>query len=559
MRGTCLQLFRFASVAFCLILASCGGGGGGGGGSSGAPADQFTTSTAALNFTADIDSATPASQSITGTVTNVNTPIRVDVVIIGTAIASADFNLSGTNSGTLNVVPKAPADLGVGTHTDKITVYVCTDLAGCVGSPTQLSGSPKVVNVTYTVTATPQVRYVAPWVAQAGVMDKVIIRGVGFSLLTAPSVDFGGYAATAVTVINDTEIHATYPALNAGVYTVNVSDAAGAISTSANLYVMAEPALGYAFISALGEKTRILYDAVRDAIYVANKGNGQVVRYAHSTDAMTGDPVWTPTALDMAGLTDIAFAPDGATLLATGDNWVQQVNLDTFTITSFTSASLGPITYFGNIGMANDGIGFVAPRINGSGSTWIYKYNLRKKTIDTVFTNVSQGSVGVSGDGSKLLIASNVFLSTNIISEYNATTGQLGTSPINDTGAALPMDMTGNTVMLGLRDNSNDQHKIYRGSSLLGTVPGSSNMNINFASALSSDGNTFYMFDPYTAKLMIYDLNSSNGAGGFNQTAASPVSLASVSTGVAPNMALTPFGRTIFIVGGSGIIVQPLP
>lgn len=34
MRNTCLQLFRFASIAFYLILAACGGGGGGGDGNS---------------------------------------------------------------------------------------------------------------------------------------------------------------------------------------------------------------------------------------------------------------------------------------------------------------------------------------------------------------------------------------------------------------------------------------------------------------------------------------------------------------------------------------------
>ncbi len=43
MRGTCQQLFRFASIAFCLILAACGGGGGGGGG--GSSADTSTNFT----------------------------------------------------------------------------------------------------------------------------------------------------------------------------------------------------------------------------------------------------------------------------------------------------------------------------------------------------------------------------------------------------------------------------------------------------------------------------------------------------------------------------------
>jgi hypothetical protein len=133
-------------------LFACGGGGGGGSD----PVtgnDALTLSTDQLNFTADVAAAKPASKNITGTITGIDVNVRVDIIISGTAITDAVYIPAGTNSGQLTVKPTLPATLGVGTHKATITVYVCPDQGvTCVGNNSQITGSPKTVNVTYIVT-----------------------------------------------------------------------------------------------------------------------------------------------------------------------------------------------------------------------------------------------------------------------------------------------------------------------------------------------------------------------------------------------------------------------
>ena len=554
-----IQLRVFLIVFFSLVISACGGGGGGGS----APQDNFSVSSTQVDFAADIDASAPASQTITGTINNINTAVRVDIVINGTTINAADFAFVGSNGGQLTISVKQPDELGVGLHTDEIRVYACTDFFDCSTSTNQISGSPKTINVSYSVTAIPTVRYVAPRVAQPNTSDEVIIRGIGFSLLTSPSVSFGSDNALSMTVVNDTEIRATFPALVTGDYAVNVSDMSGAIATQATLHVMAEPALGYAFIANSGSKTRVLYDAVRDAIYFGNKDTDEVIRYSHSVDPGTGEPVWTSTTLAVTGADDIAFMPDGKTLLALSGSNVIHIDLDTFSpVASTFVPNVGSISFLRQLGIANNGIGFLAPGINGSGASFIYKYNARKRTVTMLSEIVSQGTVGVSGDGSKVFIGSrDSNTSFNVVHQYDATSdaplGQLGMS---ETTNALPVDRTGNTLVLGYQNFLNDQRKVYKSSVLQGGIPGSGTMNINYATALSSDGNTLYSYNPQADVINIYDITSPDGANSFNQTPNSPLPVAdSVGNILALTMGFTPFEQTLFIAGDAGVVVQPLP
>jgi len=552
-----VSIFNLVYLLSVFVLVACGGGGGG------AAQDNFTVSTNQLNYSADIDANVPADQIVTGSVRDATTSIRVDVIINGTAVETAEFNLTGGNSGQLTVTAKNPEQLGVGVFEDQITIYVCTGFSSCVGSASQVSGSPKTIHVSYNVTATPTVRYVAPHLSQSDASGEVIIRGVGFSLLDSPEVSFGDSAALSVNVVNDTEIKASLPLLSAGNYVVNVNDSTGSIATEASLHVITEPDLGYSFIADTGIKTRILYDAKRDVMYVGNNDTGLLMRYAHSVDAMSGDPVWTSSSLAIANIHDIAFMPDGNNLLALSDKSIVHVDLNTFTQTAFASSPLsGSNVFLRQLGIANNGIGYAVPGINGSGSTFFYKYNARKRTFTFVNDTVSQGTVGVSGDGSKLYIGSkDGNTSFNRILEYNATDdAPLTILSMSETTNALPVDLTGNTLVLGIQNFLNDQRRVYKSSILQGSIPGSSTRSVNYASALSSDGNTLYSYNPVSDVLNIYDLTSADANDSFNQAASSPLSIPdSVGNVLALTMELTPFGRSLFIAGDTGIVVQPLP
>lgn len=155
MRRTCQQLFRFASIALCLILAACGGGGGGGGGSGSTNTTStsgLSLSTNALTFTAPNTNSTPPSQTITATVTGVASgTLYIKIVSTGPAVASiTNITVTGTTMGQGTVNPASAATLGPGTYTSTITVYACTTDPNC--SSGQLAGSPQTVNVTYTIT-----------------------------------------------------------------------------------------------------------------------------------------------------------------------------------------------------------------------------------------------------------------------------------------------------------------------------------------------------------------------------------------------------------------------
>jgi hypothetical protein len=154
MRVPSLQLFRFASVAFCLILAACngGGGGGGGGGSSGGSTDGLSLSTNVLTFNAPNTSSTPPSQIITATVTGVTSgTLYIKIVSTSPAVASiTNIFVTGTTTGQGTINPAPANTLGAGTHTSTITVYACTTDPNCTSG--QLAGSPQTVTVTYTVT-----------------------------------------------------------------------------------------------------------------------------------------------------------------------------------------------------------------------------------------------------------------------------------------------------------------------------------------------------------------------------------------------------------------------
>ncbi|GFE84087.1 hypothetical protein GCM10011487_60870 [Steroidobacter agaridevorans] len=130
-------------IAFGCISACSGGGGGGGGGSNG----NFSIASTSVTFTAPLNGVTPAPQTITGSITGVQSNVYLYVLHTDTAIATASVSVTGSTSGELTIFPKRPQAIGLGTFTDTVTVRACLD-SNCAR---EISGSPRTISVTYNV------------------------------------------------------------------------------------------------------------------------------------------------------------------------------------------------------------------------------------------------------------------------------------------------------------------------------------------------------------------------------------------------------------------------
>lgn len=142
-----MVVLKWLSIIFVLIpLISCGGGGGG----SSSGSSQFTISRNAVSFNAiEADSTFLNSQTVIGRVTDYtgNLYIIVDVPTIN-GVRTVNVMTTGSDEGTLYIVPHQPTALGRGVYTDSIRVNACADMS----CNNHLRGSPKTINVTYTVT-----------------------------------------------------------------------------------------------------------------------------------------------------------------------------------------------------------------------------------------------------------------------------------------------------------------------------------------------------------------------------------------------------------------------
>jgi hypothetical protein len=139
-----------ALALLACVLCACGGGGGGSGGNN-PPAGTFSLNTDNLVFATNDSRFTPPSQQLTATATGVTSgTLFIRVEVAGNAVgAVTNIVVTGPTSGSATVVPISAATLGAGTYTSTITVYACTSDASCQTG--QLSGSPRSVNVTYTI------------------------------------------------------------------------------------------------------------------------------------------------------------------------------------------------------------------------------------------------------------------------------------------------------------------------------------------------------------------------------------------------------------------------
>lgn len=567
---------RSCLLSLVLVLAACGGGGGGGGGGSSGPA-FVSLSPGTLNFSAASPSAAvPASQLVTATVTGVTSGVLfVKVVIDGvvvTSVGTVTVNPS-TQQGTAPVIVASPGSLGTGTHTATITVSVCTTDVNCSGA--QLAGSPKTITVNYTVGSSVQADAVAPYVGTSNLAGDVTIRGQGFT--PATSVSFGGAPAMAFSVVSDTEIHATYPALTAGTYAVQVSGKSGPAFTE-SLKIIDAPAyasttLGYP--SAPQIVRGLVYDAERGAVLAAvgfaNASNNTLLRYAFASNA------WgAPASLPFASLRDIALSQNGSKLLAISD--ASMTELDPATLGTITTVAKPDSFFFGanefmrGMAVANDGLALVTTGFNGSGDTGLYAYSPSHSTFFPMaansFTVLANAAAGASANGATVALMQTGRSPAQPAFRYTASTGVLASSGVafdqstqdaNEHINAPAFDRAGTRMIVAASAGILSPYRVYDASfAALGQLP-----TTTAGYAVSPDGTRAYtveiaspctvrafnlvaLTDPLTEIMTGYPITLPSCPGNTDF----PQSI---------KMLVNPAGDTAFIAGNLQINVVPLP
>ncbi len=561
---------RVTALLFLALLSACNGGGN----------HQASTSVSTNTITfsaASPDDPAPLPQTFTATV-NAET-IYVAVLHNGAAIANVSYTLSGT---TVQVVvdPAPPASVGSGDSTGTVTVtgYSCGDPTCKVPVP----GNTQIVNVAYQIP--PVVRFVAPYVATAGVPGTAVIRGQGFQKFSITGVSFGVAAATAFTVVNDTEILASYPALAAASYPVQIQapSSPGAITSEANLVIVNPPnypAATIAYPSGTPQVKEFVYDAERQALLMAvDTAGGEILRYQYSGG-------WgSPTTAMIGSLSDIALSADGKQLLA-----LSQTALTPLDPTAFTAGTPSPApafaiagTYFKNLAMGNDNNAVITTGYPGGTSTGLYLYNacnavsLGNATCSPVFyqpatTPTLDNSTPVaSSDGSLIAIMQGdssltsrppVYQYVPASYTFSATSVALNQYSANPVAPALsvytpPNSTTSTTriVLSGTDVNNAAVINVYDGSyNLLGTLPSTTRAVVLYQDATP---HIFaYTYDSALSQVLRYDLSVSQGGGVYSSGASAPAA----NPGANVRMAISPDGGTLFLAGSSQIVVQPAP
>jgi len=517
------------------ILSGCGGSGSMGstqGSNQGAV--SFSANAVSFNAAGPFAQA-PPTQTITGTVTGVTSGtlyINVTANAPNSFFSVTTPTIAG-NSGQISVVPATPFALQAGSFQGSITVNVCLNDPTCQTG--QLAGSPQLIQIDYDNASGVDGDTVTPRVVPANAAGNVILRGAGFT--GATSVSFGSSAAASMTVVSDTEIHASYPSLAAGTYPVTINS--GGISYTATLVAVAPPAFSATLISppSSGIPTEIEYDAQRAALFVSvaqASPNFALQRYAFDESTNT----WaSPTQVSLQNLVQFHLSPDGTHVLALVQNNSQAnvVELDPVALQQTKSTPVSTSNACG-FALANDGNGIVGNCAGGQTPGFVF--GTFSRTVSPMLTQTTGIHPTVaSGDGSIVALdGTNFIASTEMVSP----TGTVGYSA----------DLVGDRFIDG-------NGVLNQSGQLLGSV----STPVGGANVINWAGTRVYGYTPSTtsciATLSTFDLTASPTGGQYPEIG-TPISLAQNCDLGGDQSAITPDGNTVFILSTGAVFVQPL-
>ena len=580
-----------AALVVCLV-AGCPGGGGDSSTSSGTSGQQFIVTPANVGFAAanNTSSPTPPSRTVMATVSGpTGGTLFARLAISGDAVdvANSSVEVLNANQARITIRPVSPIGFALGNHASVITVIACNADPNCLGP--QIATSPATINVAYhvgpgtTPPAPPQ--SLAPSVGAASVQGDVVLRGSGFTNVT--SVTFAGTPAADFTVMSDTEIRATYPALAAGVK--NISLNSGAVTFGPSLTLIPAGAVTAATLSypvaGVVNMRGLAYDPVTPTLFVgagfATPTTNQVVAFTFASGA------WQtlPPPATLQNLRNLTLSLDRTRLLALTDTTVVDLVPTTFFVQATTTRTTDANTldsFLKGIVATNDGQAFIVSSnlaaINGQ--HWLY--NVAAPAFSGPFNSYTSPEIGGPDNGTRVVIVRGGGL--KLVQQYSAFTGSVSDTsfslahshpdPARQENINLPVfDRNGNRMLVA-GFSGGTFHAVYDANfGELGRLPSSDLVGTvvapTAAYAISPDATRAYILQIGTGvcRVRAFDLRTPPGPGALYQE----VTVTGFPINLSPNcpakdftfpsrMLLDPTGTTLFIAGELLIrVVTPLP
>ncbi|WP_129641062.1 hypothetical protein [Peristeroidobacter agariperforans] len=530
-------------VAGLLLFGSLAGCGGGGGGDDVAPVQ---ISTNAITFSAAGPSAeVPAAQSFTATFGD--DVVQLSVIHSGDAIASTTSVLNG-RSAQITVVPAAPTAVGPGAFVGAVAVtgYTCADTT----CSRMAAGSTATLPVSYQIS--PALLSVAPYVEVAGRSDTVVIRGQGLRAFNISGVRFGDTAATNVNVNTaGTELSATHPALAAGSYVIHLDSTnhTGEIPSNVALRVVDPVAFAATTLdhpSAATVVRSLSYDLERQAlIVVSDAGGGSIAHYRYANGA------WGAPTQVGSGFLDAALSADGTQLFAITPAHFWPIDAATLAVgTNIAAPSLATNSFLKNIVVGYDNRSLITTSLTTSGSTQGYIYDPPTGILGLNGTalNNATPTMSASGAGAILSQGDSTLTSDVPVYLYATAANALSASTVSLRQNAVPPAVNRSITRIVLNGT-----KVYDGNfALLGTLP-----DTTAGVVLKSDGSRAYAYDTAAGGILVYDVSVDRDEAAY--TALGAVTPLAADPGPGLRMAITPDNGTLFVAGGTRIVVQPTP
>jgi hypothetical protein len=592
-----------------VFIATAGGGGAAG----------FTQSFALTNATSGTVTILPYPTSPAGTFTNqisvrgcavmdcstgdvVGSPqtITVSYTITPAAAITATPGVLLFNAATGAASAAQPVSVGIasgsGAWTSNVTYgaglvgwLAVTPPSGAFPATASVSTNAVVTPGTYTATLEfaagaskqsvpvtlvvidPAVSFVAPYIATSSRAGSVILRGRGFSTVSAGlQVDFGGTAATAKTYVGDTEIRASYPPLAAGSYDVHVRNGGATLATRAKLVVVDPPGYAAATIARIFQNPSaaplgLIYDDERKSIYLIDNDRNRLEAYRFTNGAWSAEPAPFVDGTQVLSNHSIALSPDGTEILKTSSDRLWRV--DPSTGGQFASPGAVPAApvvggTLNFIAFANDGGAIGTANDLANGGTTLYRYDLLAQKLtpvsqDAVFNN---RYVFASRDGATVLIPTLESLRADLakpVFKYDPSSGSLTALSVKTTDTQVTMDRAASRiVMVSAAFSAADQTTTVYDASFneIGKLPK------NLGLVLSPDGTKAYGYFAATAATGIvrkFDLTAPLVAAEFPGDAGTPVPDALGTAFL--EMTISADGGTLFLAGNQKLAVMPAP